>query len=197
MKYVDNLQNMRRFYLAFSIYETPSRKLQNNDKQSNNQFYDFTLSWSHYLILMRIENPAERNFYEIEASQQNWSEPQLKRQYHSSLYERLALSRNKGEVMKLANEGQIEIFQFVCSFPGLPAETYDGLYGLLADNLPDKFGHKLINTSLAIQSRKTDSMNPIEILCYIGKRGMGALEFLPQRPKKHDKSQTWSIRFLP
>ena len=103
---VDNLQNMRRFYLAFSIYETPSRKLQNNDKLSNNQFSDFTLSWSHYLILMRIENPAERNFYEIEALQQNWSEAQLKRQYHSSLYERLALSRNKGEVMKLANEGQ-------------------------------------------------------------------------------------------
>jgi predicted nuclease of restriction endonuclease-like (RecB) superfamily len=55
---------------------------------------------------MRIENPAERKFYEIEAVQQNWSESQLKRQYHSSLYERLALSRNKKEVVKLANEGQ-------------------------------------------------------------------------------------------
>ena len=55
---------------------------------------------------MRIENPAERKFYEIEAVQQNWSESQLKRQYQSSLYERLALSRNKMEVVKLANEGQ-------------------------------------------------------------------------------------------
>jgi predicted nuclease of restriction endonuclease-like (RecB) superfamily len=63
------------------------------------------LSWSHYLILMRIENPAERSFYEIELYKQNWSEKQLKRQYHSSLYERLALSRNKDEVMKLAIEG--------------------------------------------------------------------------------------------
>lgn len=66
----------------------------------------FNLSWSHYLILMRIENQDERSFYEIEAFQQNWSEAQLKRQYHSSLYERLALSRNKNEVMKLAREGQ-------------------------------------------------------------------------------------------
>ena len=55
---------------------------------------------------MRIENPAERKFYEIEAVKQNWSESQLKRQYNSSLYERLALSRNKEDVFKLANEGQ-------------------------------------------------------------------------------------------
>ena len=110
---VDNLQNMRRFYLAYSIYETPSRKLQGEENQSNiidqallPKIYDFKLSWSHYLVLMRIENPAERRFYEIEAVQQNWSESQLKRQFHSSLYERLALSRNKMEVVKLANEGQ-------------------------------------------------------------------------------------------
>jgi len=55
---------------------------------------------------MRIENSYERSFYEIEAFQGNWSERQLKRQYHSSLYERLALSRNKEEVIKLAIEGQ-------------------------------------------------------------------------------------------
>jgi predicted nuclease of restriction endonuclease-like (RecB) superfamily len=54
---------------------------------------------------MRIENLAERSFYEIEAFEQNWSEPQLKRQYHSSLYERLAFSRDKSAVMKLASEG--------------------------------------------------------------------------------------------
>lgn len=66
---------------------------------------NFTLSWSHYLILMRIENLAERSFYEIEAKNENWSEKHLKRQYHSSLYERLALSRKKEEVMKLASEG--------------------------------------------------------------------------------------------
>ena len=68
--------------------------------------HTFMLSWSHYLVLMRIENPDERRFYEIECQQQNWSVRQLQRQYASSLYERLALSRNKGEVMRLANEGQ-------------------------------------------------------------------------------------------
>ena len=68
--------------------------------------YPFTLSWSHYLILMRIESDEERCFYEIEAQKQNWSVRQLQRQYSSSLYERLALSRNKDEVMRLAQEGQ-------------------------------------------------------------------------------------------
>ena len=66
----------------------------------------FTLSWSHYLILMRIENADERNFYEIECQQQNWSFRELQRQYASSLYERLALSRDKNEVLRLAKEGQ-------------------------------------------------------------------------------------------
>ena len=66
----------------------------------------FTLSWSHYLILMRIENPDARSFYEIECTQQQWSVRQLSRQVGSSLYERLALSRNKDEVMRLAREGQ-------------------------------------------------------------------------------------------
>ena len=66
----------------------------------------FTLSWSHYLILMRIENEEARSFYEIEATQQQWSVKQLKRQVGSSLYERLALSRDKDDVMRLAREGQ-------------------------------------------------------------------------------------------
>jgi predicted nuclease of restriction endonuclease-like (RecB) superfamily len=66
----------------------------------------FTLTWSHYLILMRIENKESRSFYEIEATQQQWSVKQLKRQVGSSLYERLALSRDKDEVMRLAREGQ-------------------------------------------------------------------------------------------
>ncbi len=68
--------------------------------------YPFTLSWSHYLVLMRIESDAERSFYEIECQKQNWSVRQLQRQYNSSLYERLALSRDKEAVMRLAQEGQ-------------------------------------------------------------------------------------------
>lgn len=66
----------------------------------------FVLSWSHYLILMRVNNPDARSFYEIECKQQDWSVRQLSRQVGSSLYERLALSRNKDEVMRLAKEGQ-------------------------------------------------------------------------------------------
>ncbi len=67
----------------------------------------FVLSWSHYVLLMSIHDVPERNFYEIEASQQNWSLRELKRQYNSSLYERLALSRNKQKILELSQKGQI------------------------------------------------------------------------------------------
>ena len=67
----------------------------------------FTLPWSHYLLLMRIKDENERKFYEIEATQSGWSIRTLQRQYNSSLYERLALSREKGEVLRLASEGNI------------------------------------------------------------------------------------------
>ncbi|MCL2280034.1 MAG: PDDEXK nuclease domain-containing protein [Oscillospiraceae bacterium] len=70
-----------------------------------NELYPFNLSWSHYLVLMRIKNDDERKFYEIEAYNQQWDYRYLRRQYHSSLYERLALSRDKDSVMKLATEG--------------------------------------------------------------------------------------------
>lgn len=68
--------------------------------------YPFTLSWSHYVVLMRIEAADERKFYEIEAQKQNWSVRQLQRQYNSSLYERLALSKDKDAILRLAQEGQ-------------------------------------------------------------------------------------------
>jgi serine/threonine-protein kinase HipA len=58
-------------------------------------------------------------------------------------------------------------------------DTFKGLPGLLADALPDKFGNQLINTWLAKQGRPQESMNPVEMLCFIGTRGMGALEFEP------------------
>lgn len=58
-------------------------------------------------------------------------------------------------------------------------DTFRGLPGLLADALPDKYGNQLINIWLAQQGRAADSMNPVEMLCFIGKRGMGALEFEP------------------
>lgn len=75
-------------------------------KDTKNNEPSFTLSWSHYLILMRIENVDARCFYEIECTQQQWSVRQLSRQVGSCLYERLALSRNQGEVLRLSREGQ-------------------------------------------------------------------------------------------
>ena len=67
----------------------------------------FSLSWSHYVFLLGIKNPDERCFYEIEATSQNWALRELKRQFDSSLYERLALSRDKEGIRQLARKGQI------------------------------------------------------------------------------------------
>jgi serine/threonine-protein kinase HipA len=64
-------------------------------------------------------------------------------------------------------------------FPDLPEITFHGLPGLLADSLPDRFGNALIDAWLATQGRTPDSFNAVERLCYIGARGMGALEFAP------------------
>ena len=94
-----NLRQIRQFYMVYGNLTDTVCQIQNSKP-------DFTLSWSHYLVLMRIENPDERHFYEVESKQQNWSVRQLQRQYASSLYERLALSRNKDEILHLANEGQ-------------------------------------------------------------------------------------------
>jgi len=73
----------------------------------------------------------------------------------------------------------------IYSFPELRKEeystfdTFKGLPGLLADMLPDRYGNELINLWLARQGRPENSMNPVEMLCFIGKRGVGALEFEP------------------
>jgi serine/threonine-protein kinase HipA len=68
----------------------------------------------------------------------------------------------------------------IYSFPELRnEETFKGLPGLLADSLPDKYGKELINVWLAQNGRPENSLNPVELLCFIGKRGMGALEFEP------------------
>ena len=69
----------------------------------------FHLGWSHYVELLTIESPDERRFYEIEAAANQWSVRELQRQIASSLYERLALSRDKEEIRRLATEGQIVV----------------------------------------------------------------------------------------
>ncbi len=67
----------------------------------------------------------------------------------------------------------------VFSFPDLPARSFHGLPGMLADALPDKYGNVLIDAWLATQGRSPQSFNAVERLCYTGRRGMGALEFSP------------------
>lgn len=111
-----NLWQMKQFYLTYSKVQTPSAQ--------------FKLSWSHYLILMRMDNIAERNFYEIEAVQNNWSLRELRRQIDSALYERLALSRDKEKVKELAFKGEIiekpkDIIKnpYILEFLGLEEES--------------------------------------------------------------------------
>jgi predicted nuclease of restriction endonuclease-like (RecB) superfamily len=106
-----NLRQMRAFYLVYSIQQTISAELQPGENEesriSTTPLPKFNLSWSHYLKLMRIENPDERRFYEIECATGNWSLKELQRQFNSALYERLALSRDKEGVKQLAEKGQI------------------------------------------------------------------------------------------
>ena len=77
------------------------------------------------------------------------------------------------------------IRQAIYQFPELRS-SFSGLPGLVADSLPDKFGHRLIDAWLASQGRQPGSMNPVERLCYIGRRGMGALEFEPATGPQDD-----------
>lgn len=77
------------------------------DKIAQTLSSEFTLSWSHYVFLLSVSDAAERGFYEKEAADQNWSLRELKRQFDSGLYERLALSRDAAGVKKLSEEGQL------------------------------------------------------------------------------------------
>ena len=85
----------------------------------------------------------------------------------------------------------------IFSFPELSGtNTFKGLPGLLADVLPDKYGSSLINAWLSRNGRPADSMNPVELLCFIGKRGMGALEFEPIVPKTNNSATKIEIDSL-
>lgn len=81
----------------------------------------------------------------------------------------------------------------VYAFPELSRQTFHGLPGLLADSLPDRFGHLLIDAWLAAQGRPRDSFNVIERLCYTGERGMGALEFRPTSGPDQREARTVQI----
>ena len=150
---VPNLKNIRQFYQVYapSIQQTLPVEFEKSqtlsslldtaaiaeksyslisvfdeNQKSQTVSGQFNLTWTHYQILMRIENESARRFYEIEAASQQWSVRQLQRQVGSSLYERLALSRDKEKVMALAREGQTvknprDIFKtpYVLEFTGL------------------------------------------------------------------------------
>ncbi len=87
----DNLEKMRKFYSLFKNSETLSRKL----------------SWSHYCLLLRIENDMARQFYLIEAEKEAWSVRELDRQINSMLYERIGLSHDKNRLIEVSKKGQI------------------------------------------------------------------------------------------
>ena len=122
-----NLRKFREFYQVFSdirqaasvesgqpseIQQTPSvkslaRSLIGTTSSVTELAERFTLGWSHYVTLLSLDDADARRFYEIEAADNGWSVRELKRQLASSLYERLALSRDKEEVRRLVSDGQV------------------------------------------------------------------------------------------
>lgn len=84
----------------------------------------------------------------------------------------------------------------IFSFPMLNPETFKGLPGLLSDSLPDKFGNQIIDAWLAQQGKNSADFNPVDRLCYIGKRGMGALEFEPANTVTVENSNPIQIQEL-
>ncbi len=116
-----NLKQMRQFYQTYSKSQTLSDQFEK---------LDFQLSWSHYLFLMKVDNPDERKFYEIEAISNGWSLRELQRQFDTALFERLVLSRDKKGIKELSKKGQIITKPndtvkdpYVLEFLGLPEET--------------------------------------------------------------------------
>lgn len=104
----DNLIRMRKFYLIYKEDKIGEPVVTQFEKHPlNSDGRPFFLSWSLYLKLMRIEETQERQFYEIESCRNSWSKRELDRQFDSSLYQRLALSKNKEEIRALSREGQI------------------------------------------------------------------------------------------
>ncbi|WP_166926465.1 PDDEXK nuclease domain-containing protein [Flavobacterium poyangense] len=151
--------------------EFKSQKTQSVSAKFNKQDFQilasfFKLSFTHYTFLMRIDDEKERRFYEIESEKQNWSVRELKRQYDSALYTRLALSRDKEEVLKLSEVGQIiekpkDIIKdpYILEFLGLP-ELHQYSESQLEEEIINKLEHFLLElghgfTFVARQNRIT------------------------------------------
>lgn len=91
-----NIEQMRQFYAAYPIPQTVSAELKTETlSKDQTNVPDFKLSWSHYQVLMRMADVSERRFYEIESANNSWSIRELKRQFDSGLFQRLALSQDK------------------------------------------------------------------------------------------------------
>lgn len=171
-----NLKQMRMFFLSYSIRQTVSDEsvklisstlLTNSSNTiSQTESAKFNLSWSHYLKLMRITDINERRFYEIESYKNNWSLRELQRQYDSALYARLSLSKNKEEILELAEKGQIiekpkDLIKdpYVLEFLGLSEKPHYS-ENELESELIDKLEHFLLElgtgfTFVARQDRIT------------------------------------------
>jgi predicted nuclease of restriction endonuclease-like (RecB) superfamily len=116
---VTNLKLSRQFYQAYpeksqalsgvfkALTESgpQQRLIQIGQTLSDQLPRVFSLSWSQYIFLLQITDSAERRFYELEAASERWSLRELRRQYDTSLYERLALSRNKKRIHALSRQG--------------------------------------------------------------------------------------------
>lgn len=141
-----NLKQMRQFYLVYAndqIGQNVSDQFCNLPITDNGRC--FFLSWSHYLKLMRIDNADERHFYEIESVKNDWTLIELKRQYDSSLFERVSLSTNKDKIYRLSQDGQIiekpedmvkdpYVLEFL-GLPELPEYTETELESKIIDHL--------------------------------------------------------------
>ncbi len=102
--YMQNLHRIRQSLTDESRALAKSQSV--TDELAPPALRPFTLSWTHYVVLLGIKDQNERSFYETEANQQNWTVRELRRQFASGLYERLALNRNKRGIRRLARDGQ-------------------------------------------------------------------------------------------
>ena len=194
---VESLDRMRKFYRVYSISSSLMRIIEITNSSSVMTISEsanleetssaktqslisfFKLTWTHYIFLMRIDNENERRFYEIESEKYNWSVRELKRQYDSALYTRLALSRDKEGVLKLSEQGQIiekpkDIIKdpYILEFLGLP-ELHQYSESELEEEIINKLEHFLLElghgfTFVARQKRMTfdDKHFKIDLVFY-------------------------------
>ncbi len=132
---VDTLEQARRFYLTYqSVGKTKSDAVRRKSQIPN---INPNLSWTHYRELTRLKRQEERKFYEIEAINNNWSARELSRQIGSLLYDRLAKSKDKKGLMRLAYKGQ-EIID--------PTDAIKDPFVLEFLNIPES--HRLVESKL-------------------------------------------------